>query len=144
MLPTAQAEENGSLRPPHKPAVFLPHASPPSHFATDSEHVISAFVWKNRNRWVRAGERIQSKGFPEGIPLGQFRCRSSTIQYSNKIQAPKLMACASGIESAGYDFERFLPLQKLKKAGCRKAAFGYFLLCQKCKHKIAIDHLLGN
>jgi hypothetical protein len=28
------------------------------------------------------------------------------------------------IESARYDFERFLPLQK--KAGCRKAAFGYF------------------
>jgi hypothetical protein len=36
------------------------------------------------------------------------------------------MACAIGIESVGYDFERFLPLQKLKKAGCRKAAFGYF------------------
>jgi hypothetical protein len=38
--------------------------------------------------------------------------------------APKLSACAAGIESVHYDLDRFLPLQK--KAGCRKAAFGYF------------------
>jgi hypothetical protein len=32
----------------------------------------------------------------------------------------------AGIESERYDFERFVPLQEIKKAGCRKAAFGYF------------------
>jgi len=37
------------------------------------------------------------------------------------------MACAAGIESARYDFEGFLPLKDEKEAGCRKAAFGYFL-----------------
>ena len=41
------------------------------------------------------------------------------------------MACAVGIESARYDFERFLQLQNIKKAGCRKAAFGCFLLGKK-------------
>ncbi len=37
------------------------------------------------------------------------------------------MSGAAGIESVRYDFERFLPLNKIKKAGCRTAAFGYFL-----------------
>jgi hypothetical protein len=33
MLPNARAEENGSHTRPRGPAVFLTHASPPSHIA---------------------------------------------------------------------------------------------------------------
>jgi hypothetical protein len=66
MLPTAHAEENGSLIPLRKPAVFLTHASLPSHKAADSEILKSAFVEQSRNRWVREWGRIQSKGFNFG------------------------------------------------------------------------------
>ena len=58
------------------------------------------------------------------------RVSISVLEHNLRIfsncQAPKLTARAGGIESARYDFERFLPLQNIKKAGCRKAAFGYF------------------
>ena len=118
MLPTAHAEENGILMPLQEQAVFLTHASLPPHIAADSEHISTAMVHANRNRRVR-GEKDSIEGF-------QFRCISAMVKDLNSVLAPKLTARAAGIESARYDFERFLPLQKLKKAGCRKAAFGYF------------------
>ena len=52
------------------------------------------------------------------------------------------MACAAGIESARYDFERFLPLQNIKEAGCRKAAFGYFLSRKESNTMKLRHHLL--
>jgi hypothetical protein len=66
MLPGAHAEENGLPMPLHQQAVFLTHASPPSHNTADSEFLISRFVGLHRNRWVRARGRIQSKGFNFG------------------------------------------------------------------------------
>jgi len=53
MIPNALAEENGSRMPPHMPAVFLTHASLPSHIAADSDLINSAFTGSHRNRWVR-------------------------------------------------------------------------------------------
>ena len=50
-----------------------------------------------------ARERDSIEGF-------QFRCTSTMIEYRDNIFAPKLIACAVGIESARYDFERFLCL----------------------------------
>jgi hypothetical protein len=44
MLSTAHGEENGSLIPVRKPAVFLTHASLPLHNAADSEILRSVFV----------------------------------------------------------------------------------------------------
>jgi hypothetical protein len=118
MLPTTHAEENGLPMPLPELAVFLTRASLPPHIAADSEHISTAMVQANRNRRVR-GEKDSIEGF-------QFRCISAMVKDLNSVLAPKLTARAAGIESARYDFERFLPLQKLKKAGCRTAAFGYF------------------
>ncbi len=56
MFASAHAEENGSHTPPCKPAVFLTHASSPSHIAADFELFNSAFIGSRRNRRVRRGE----------------------------------------------------------------------------------------
>ena len=100
--------------PPRKPAVFLTHASPPSHIAADSEHINSAFVGSRRNRWVRAGE-----GFNRRVSI--------SVHYSSAwdlrpLGAPKLSVRAVGIESVRYDFDRFLwllfpHLSKILKSG---------------------------
>jgi hypothetical protein len=100
MLPTAHAKENGILMPLQEQAVFLTHASLPPHIAADSEHISTAMVHANRNRRVR-GEKDSIEGF-------QFRCINTMIKNLNSVLAPKLTARADGIESARYDFERFL------------------------------------
>src|SRR5450759_2835737 len=53
MLAGAHAEEIGAHAPPHRSAVFLAHASPPSHTATDSELIVSGLVRSTRNRRLR-------------------------------------------------------------------------------------------
>jgi len=100
MLPNTHAEENGLHTPPRKPAVFLTHASPPSHIAADSKHLNSAFVAQHRNRQVRGG-----KGFNRRVSISVLRLNASDL---TSFDAPKLSACAIGIESVCYDFDRFL------------------------------------
>jgi hypothetical protein len=79
-------------------AVFLTHASPPSHIAADSEIINAALSDSHRNRRVRAGE-----GFNRRVSI--------SVLYSNahdlrSIGAPKLSARAAGIESVRYDFDK--------------------------------------
>jgi hypothetical protein len=63
---------------PAKPAVFLTHASLLSHIAADSEHVISAFVGLNRNRWVCAGV-----GFTRRVSISGHKHKDGIFkQYS--------------------------------------------------------------
>jgi hypothetical protein len=99
MLPRAHAEENGTHMPPRRPAVFLTHASPPSHIAADSEPINAALFVSSRNRRVRRVE-----GFNRRVSI--------SVLYNARdlkpIGAPKLSACAAGIESVRYDFDRFL------------------------------------
>ena len=98
MLPNAHAEENVSHTPPHRPAVFLTHASPPSHIAADSEPINSAFVGSRRNRWVRG-----VKGFNRRVSISVLLSKARDIR---PIGAPKLSAGAAGIESVRYDFDK--------------------------------------
>src|SRR5450759_1219095 len=105
MLAHTHAEENGSHTPPHMPAVFLTHASPPSHIAADSELIDSAFIGSSRNRRVRRG-----KGFNRRVSISVRRFNAPDL---TPIGAPKLSACAAGIESVRYDFDRFLLSQRL-------------------------------
>jgi hypothetical protein len=98
MLAGALAEENGTHMPSRRPAVFLTHASSPSHIAADSELINSAFVGSRRNRWLRAREGFNRRG-------------SISVLYPNArnlkaIGAPKLTAGAVGIESERYDFDK--------------------------------------
>jgi hypothetical protein len=107
MFPNAHAEENGAHTPPYMPAVFLTHASPPSHIAADSELINAALFGSRRNRWVRGG-----KGFNRRVSISVLHTKASDLI---PLGAPKLMACAAGIESVRYDFDRFLPLQKQER-----------------------------
>jgi hypothetical protein len=98
MLTCAHAEENGSRSPPHMLAVFLTHASPPSHIAADSEIINAALFGSLRNRWVRAGE-----GFNRRVSISVIRMNAPDISC---LRAPKLTAGADGIESERYDFDK--------------------------------------
>jgi hypothetical protein len=100
MLAHTHAEENGIHMPSRKPAVFLTHASPPSHIAADSEIINSAFVGSHRNRQVR-GE----KGFNRRVSISVLHTIPTNL---TPLGQPKLTACAAEIESVRYDFDRFL------------------------------------
>ncbi len=100
MLPSAHAEENGLLVPLRQLAVFLTHASPPLHNAADSEPSLSPFVGSYRNRGC-----AREDGFNRRVSIS---VHVHNGEYSNSLLAPKVMTCAAGIESARYDFERFL------------------------------------
>jgi hypothetical protein len=115
MLACAHAEENGAHTPPHRPAVFLTHASPPSHIAADSELINSAFVRSSRNRRVRAGE-----GFNRRVSISVLRSNTPNL---NHLDAPKLAARVAGIESVRYDFDRFLLSQRLISLWLRLLSF---------------------
>jgi hypothetical protein len=104
MLAYAHAEENGSHALPRRPAVFLTHASPPSHIAADSELINAALFGSRRNRWVRGGE-----GFNRSVTISVLGSNAPDLSH---IGAPGLSACASGIESVRYDFDRFLLSQR--------------------------------
>jgi len=107
MLADAQAGENGSHSPRHKPAVFLTHASPPSHTAADSGFMDAALFGSRRNRWVRRGEGFNRRGSISVLARIQ--------RISASLGAPKLSAYAAGIESVRYDFGRFLWLLSLSE-----------------------------
>jgi hypothetical protein len=70
----------------------------------DSEHHLSIGRITSKSSGER-GDRIQSKGFNFGASLQCTR--------SHPFCAPKLLACAAGIESERYDFDRFLLSQRL-------------------------------
>jgi len=114
MLAHAPAEENGSHKPPRKPAVFLTHASPPSHIAADSDLIISALVGSHRNRRVRGG------GIQSERSISVLRCTAPDL---TTLGAPKLSACVAGIESVRYDFDRFLLSQRLTSLWLRLLSF---------------------
>jgi hypothetical protein len=99
MLPHALAEENGSHMPPHMQAVFLTHASLPSHNAADSDLINATLVGSYRNRWVRGG------GFNRRVSIS-VNCINAL--HLSPLGAPKLTARVAGIESVRYDFDRFL------------------------------------
>jgi len=97
-LPTRLPKKTAHTNLPHMLAVFLTHASPPSHIAADSEIINAALFDSHRNRRVRAGE-----GFNRRVSI--------SVLYSNahdlrSIGAPKLSARAAGIESVRYDFDK--------------------------------------
>jgi hypothetical protein len=97
-LPPHMPKKTARTSLPHMPAVFLTHASPPSHIAADSEIINAALFGSRRNRWVRAG-------------VGFNRRVSISVLYSNArdirpIDAPKLSARVAGIESERYDFDK--------------------------------------
>jgi hypothetical protein len=75
MLANTHSEENGAHTLPHMPAVFLSHASPPSHIAADSEFSISALV--GSRRFVRRGGKDSIEGFNFGAPLRRTGCHPS-------------------------------------------------------------------
>jgi hypothetical protein len=80
----------------------ITHASPPSHIAADSEPINTHGPGSGRNRRVREGA-----GFNRRVSI--------SVLYSNaldltRLDAPKLLAYAAGIESVRYDFDRFLCL----------------------------------
>ena len=116
MLANAHAEENGSHMPSRRPAVFLTHASPPSHIATDSELINSAFVGSHRNRRVRARE-----GFNRRVSISVLDCNAPDLI---PLDAPKLSARAAGIESVRHDFDRFLLSQSKGPLWGGSSAFG--------------------
>jgi hypothetical protein len=121
MLAHAPSEENGSHKPPRKPAVFLTHASPPSHIAADSDLIISALVLSHRNRRVRGGG-----GFNRRVSISVLCSNAPNL---TSLDAPKLSAWAAGIESELIpkgspwdDFDGFLwllfpQLLKISKSG---------------------------
>ena len=99
-LPTRLPKKTAHTNLPHMLAVFLTHASPPSRNAADSELIISALIGSHRNRWVRGAE-----GFNRRVSISVLRFKSPDLR---PLGAPKLSACAAGIESVCYDFDRFL------------------------------------
>jgi hypothetical protein len=82
----------------HMAAVFLTFASPPSHIAADSEIINAALLGTCRNRPVRAGE-----GFNRRVSISVLHDNASGLTL---LGAPKLSACAAGIESVRYDFDK--------------------------------------
>ena len=104
MLASPHADENGAHTPPRRPAVFLAHASPPSHTAADSELIILALAGSRRNRRVRGG-----KGFNRRVSISVLRPDAPDL---SPLGAPKLLARVVGIESMRYDFDRFLLSQR--------------------------------
>jgi hypothetical protein len=98
MLANTLAKENGSHTPPRKPAVFLTHASPPSRIAADSGLINGALFGSGRNRRVRGRD-----GFNRRVSIS---VPFSNVRDLGPIGAPKLSACAAGIESVRYDFDK--------------------------------------
>jgi hypothetical protein len=80
------------------PAVFLTHASPSSHIAADSELISAALFWSRRNRRMREGERFNRR-----VSISVLTLNVSDL---TPLAAPKLAACAVGIESVRYDFDK--------------------------------------
>jgi len=104
-LPTHTPKKTAHTRLPRKPAVFLTHASPPSHAAADSEFINSALFGSSRNRRVRGRE-----GFNRRVSIS---VPGSNARNFILLDAPKLSASGAGIESVRYDFDRFLLSQRL-------------------------------
>jgi hypothetical protein len=98
MLPNTHAKEDDSHTPPRKLAVFLTHASPPSHTAADSELINAAAFGSSRNRRARGG-----KGFNRRVSISVLYSNARDLRL---IGAPKLSACVAGIESVRYDFDK--------------------------------------
>jgi len=57
--------------------------------------------------WITS-KSLGAREGKDSIEGFQFRCVNTTMEHFNNLLAPKLMACAAGIEYARYDFERFL------------------------------------
>jgi hypothetical protein len=99
-LPAHMPKKTAHTRLPRKPAVFLTHASPPSHIAADSEFFNSAFIGSRRNLRVRGGE-----GFNRRVSISVLYTDAPDLTSRD---APKISAWVTGIESVRYNFDRFL------------------------------------
>src|SRR5450759_3764136 len=84
---------------------FLNARIVPAHNTADSEDCSPAVFQANRNRRVCAEE-----GFNRRVSIS---VQGHNVRTFNNVLAPKLSACVAGIESACYDFERFLLSQRL-------------------------------